>query len=73
MKWQDGTVINPNPAQNPNTNPNLNIQMISAELRQPNVAVVTRGGAATGVDQNTPQGYPQVRPATQNKALLDVQ
>ena len=47
--------------------------MISAEPRQPNLAIVTRGGVATGVDQNTPQGHLQVRAATQNKAPLDVQ
>ena len=58
---------------NQNPNPNKNIQMISAKPRQPNLVVVTRGGAATGVDQNTPQGHPQVRPTTQKKALLNVQ
>ena len=51
----------------------MNIQMISVEPRQPNLVVVTRGGVAMGADQNTLQGQPQVRPATQKKAPLDVQ
>ena len=47
--------------------------MVSSEPRQPNLAVVTRGGVVIGAYQNTPQGHPQVRPAAQKKALLDVQ
>ena len=47
--------------------------MIYVELRQPNLVVVTRGGDAVGVDQNTLQGQPQVWPEAQKKALLDVQ
>ena len=54
---------------NHNPNPNKNIHMIYAEPR----VVIMRGGAATGVDHNTQQGQPQVRPVTQKKALLDVQ
>ena len=56
-----------------NPSPDLNIQMISSEPGQPILVVVTRGGAATRVDQNTPQGHMQVRPATQKKASLNVQ
>ena len=44
----------PNPAPNaPNQNSNINIQMIVTEPPEPNVAVVTRGGATTGADQAT--------------------
>ena len=47
--------------------------MISSKPRQPNLAIVTRGGVATRAYQNTLQGHPQVQHATQKKALLDVQ
>ena len=47
--------------------------MIYVEPRESHIVVVTRGGVATGADQNTHQGQPQVRPTTQNKAPLDVQ
>ena len=73
MKWKARNVVNPKPVQNPNPNPNPNIQMIYIEPRQPNLAVVTRGGAVIGADQNTLQGHPQVRHTAQKKAPLDVQ
>ena len=44
--------------QNQNLNPNKNIQMIYVELREPNITVVTRGGAAIGENQNTQHGQP---------------
>ena len=44
---------NPNPLQNPNPNPNQNIQKISTEPMEPNIVVVTRGGVATGADEDT--------------------
>ena len=52
--------------------------MIVIEPWEPNVAVVTRGGAVRGVDKvmqakPTRQAQPQVQPAMQNKAPLDVQ
>ena len=50
----------PNPLLNdPNPNSNVNIQMIVTEPREPNVEVVTRGSAMTGIDQAT-----QIEPAT---------
>ena len=55
-KWQARTVVDPKPVQNLNLNPNINIQMISVKPRQPNLVVVTRGGATTGAEQNTQQG-----------------
>ena len=52
--------------------------MIVVEPWEPSVAVITRGGATTGIDQATQieptvQAQPQVRPTAQKKALLDVQ
>ena len=47
--------------------------MISSEPIKPNLVVVMQGGASTGADQNTLLRQPQVRPAAQNKSLLDVQ
>ena len=47
--------------------------MISVKLREPHIAIVTRGGDATGADQNIQQARLQVRPAAQKKASLDVQ
>ena len=57
-RWQAQTVgaanPTPNPVSNaPNPNANANIQMIIVEPREPNVVVVTRGGATTGLDQAT--------------------
>ena len=61
-RWKAWTVgeVNPAPnlAPNPptnasNLNANANIQMIVAEPWELTVAVVTRGGAATGADQAT--------------------
>ena len=62
----------------PNPNANENIHMIVTKPLEPNVAVVTRGGAAMGADQATQtepviQAQPQVRLAAQKKAPLDVQ
>ena len=76
-RWEAQTVGVVNPAPNPAPNPvpnapslnaNVNIQMIVTKPREPNVAVVTRGGAATGADQAmqiepAAQARPQVRPA----------
>ena len=59
--------------QNLNPNPIPNIQLIYVEPRQPSLTIVTRGGVATGADQNTLQEHPQVRPMAQKKALLDFQ
>ena len=73
MKWHSRVVVNPNPVQNMNPNPNPNIQMIYVKLRQPNILPVTKRGAAMVADQSTQQGKQQVRPSTENKALLDVQ
>ena len=70
-KWQARIVINPNPVHNPNGNTNLNIQMILIEIRQPQIAVVTRGGDEMGAYQNTQQGQPQVKPMEKKKAPLD--
>ena len=47
--------------------------MIYAELKEPHIAVVTRGCDVKGVDQNTQQEQSQVRPVSQKKTLLDVQ
>ena len=47
--------------------------MIYVEMREPNIVVVTRGGAATGANQDTHHDQPQVRPATQNKVEFTVQ
>ena len=58
--------------QSQNLNPNQNIQIIFVEPREPHVGVVKRGGVATGADQNTHQGNPHVRSASQKKSLLDV-
>ena len=49
---------NPNPLQNPNLNPNQNIQMIFAEQREVNIVVVIRGGDATGEDKDTQHDQP---------------
>ena len=48
---------------------NANVQMIVAELRDLNIATVTRGGAMTRVEQEKPQeqAQPQVKPVTQKK------
>ena len=73
MKWKDSTIVNPNLVQNMNPNPNPYIQMIFIEPRQLNLVVVIRGGVATCIDQNTPQGHPQVQTAAQKKATLDFQ
>ena len=50
-KWHAKNLGNPIPLQNPNLNPNQNIQMIYVEPREPNIVVVTRGGDATGENQ----------------------
>ena len=71
-KWKVQTVGNPNALQNPNLNPNQNIQMISVQSREANIVVVMREGAATGVKQDAQHGKPQVRPTTQNKISFDV-
>ena len=47
--------------------------MIYVEPREPHIVVVTRGGFATREDQNTHQGQPEVRTATQKKYPLYVQ
>ena len=51
---------NPHPLQNPNLNPNQNIHNISVEPREPHIIVVTRGGVATGVEQEAEYGQSQV-------------
>ena len=44
----------------------MNVHMIAAEPRDPNVVVVTRGGAATRADHDKSQEQlqPQVQPVT---------
>ena len=51
-KWQASTITRPNPTHNENPNPNMNVQMIVDEPQYPNVAIVTRGGAMIGADQD---------------------
>ena len=51
-KWQERTIVGPNSMQNANPNPNMNVQMIAAEPRHPNVVVVTRGGDVTGANKD---------------------
>ena len=66
-------VGNTNPAQNPNLNPNQNIQMISIEPREINIVPLTRGGVVTGANQDTQHGKLQVGSMAQNKVPFDVQ
>ena len=47
--------------------------MIFVEPRKPNVVVITRGGVATRLDQNTQQGQQQVRLVARKKSPLDIQ
>ena len=54
-KWQARTIVGPNLVQNPNLNLNLNVQMIAAEPRDPNIVVVTQGGGVNEGDQDKPQ------------------
>ena len=63
---------NPNPLQNLNLNPKQNIQMIFVEPREANIVVITRGGVASGADQNAQHDQPQVGPTTQKKVSFDV-
>ena len=54
-KWQARTITGHNPVENENPNPNMNVHIISVEPHDLNVVLVTRGGAATGVDQDKAQ------------------
>ena len=53
--------------QNLPQNSNPNIQNIPAELVEPNISLVTRGGVASGADQEAPYRQIRVRLAQQNK------
>ena len=59
-QWKSHMVGAANTTLNPIMNANSNIQMIVIEPREPNLVVVTRGGAMMGADQAT-----QIEPATQ--------
>ena len=60
-KWKARTITGPTPAQNPNTNPNLNVQMIATEPRDPTISLVSRGGAVTKADQDKLQEQLQLQ------------
>ena len=51
-KWQNRNVGKKNPPKNPN----MNIQNIYVEPREPSIVIVTRGGDATGEDQEAAYG-----------------
>ena len=58
---------NKNPVQNPSSNSNQTIHIISADPREENIVVVTRGSDAIREDQDANHGQLQVRPTTKNK------
>ena len=60
-KWQERNIAGPNPMQNVNPHPNLNVQMIAVEPQDLSVAVITRGGATTGSDQDKSQEQLQLQ------------